>query len=257
MTTIYQTRHYKRIPKESHLLCTSLKGNPQVKGRYLKMLIITPRKPNSALRKVGRVQLVNGKKVFAKIAGSGLLPQKFANVLVIGHGYKDTPSVKYQILRGKYDCLTFLDKLKKRSRYAVENPFIIYKKREKKRKKKMFQYHSIISLIFITIFPFLLYWLSMLYSIYFSRSGKNIISREFYECGFKVINDNQTIIDIHYATIGLIFLIYEMEIIIFVPLFLNYFSYSISFIFIIIFSLFIIMFSYIYEWENFGFNLSL
>jgi len=136
MTTIYQTRNYKRIPKESHLLCTAFKGKPQVKGRYMKMLIITPRKPNSALRKVGRVSLVTGKKVFAKIAGSGLLPQKFANVLVIGHGYKDTPSVKYQILRGKYDCITFLDKLKKRSRYAVENPFIIYKKREKKRKKK-------------------------------------------------------------------------------------------------------------------------
>ena len=109
----------------------------------------------------------------------------------------------------------------------------------------MFQQHSIISIIFISVFPFLLYWMSIFYSIYFAKDGKNIVSREFYECGFKVINDNHTVLDLHYTVVGLIFLIYEMEIIIFVPLFLNYFGYSIIFIFIIIFSLFIIMFSYI------------
>jgi len=98
--------------------------------------------------------------------------------------------------------------------------------------------------------------MSLLYSIFFSKSGKNIISREFYECGFKVINDNHVIIDIQYSIVGLIFLIYEMEIIIFVPLFLNYLGYSIFFIFVIIFSLFIIMFSYVYEWEKFGLNLN-
>lgn len=129
MTTIYQAKNFGRIPKESHFLCTALKKNPQKKGRYVKTVIITPRKPNSALRKVGRVTLCNKKRVFAKIAGSGLYPQKFASVLVIGRGYKDTPSVKYSIMRGKYDCLTFFDKIRKRSLFCVPNPFKIYKRK--------------------------------------------------------------------------------------------------------------------------------
>ena len=129
MTTINQTRTYKRIPKESHFLCTALKKNPHVKGRFNKIVIITPRKPNSALRKVGRVTLVNKKKVFAKIAGSGFLPQKFATVLVMGHGYKDTPSVKYSIIRGVCECPTFLEKFRKRSLFALKNNFLIYKKK--------------------------------------------------------------------------------------------------------------------------------
>jgi small subunit ribosomal protein S12 len=132
MTTINQTQTYKRIPKKSFVFCTSLKGNPQVRGRYLKTLIITPRKPNSAMRKVGRVLLVNKKKVFTKVAGSGLYPQKFAVVLVKGHGYKDTPSVKYSVMRGKYDCLTFSTKIKKRSLYIVKNKFVIYVKKKLK-----------------------------------------------------------------------------------------------------------------------------
>lgn len=96
--------------------------------------------------------------------------------------------------------------------------------------------------------------MSTLFSIFFSRNGKNITSREFYECGFKVINDNHVILDIHFTLIGLIFLVYEMEIIIFVPLFINYFGYSLVFIIIILFSLFIIFFSYIYEWDRYGLN---
>lgn len=120
----------------------------------------------------------------------------------------------------------------------------------------MFQQHSIFSIILISIFPFLLYWMSLLYTLFFSRTGKNLVSREFYECGFKVMNDNQPIIDIQYSIIGLIFLIYEMEVIIFVPLFLNYYGYSFIYLFIIIFSFFIIAFSYIYEWDKYGLNFS-
>jgi NADH-ubiquinone oxidoreductase chain 3 len=89
--------------------------------------------------------------------------------------------------------------------------------------------------------------MSLVYSIFFSKNGKNIVSREFYECGFKTISDNLVTIDIQYSLIGLIFLIYEMEVIIFVPLFLNYLGYSLIYLIIIFFSLMIIMFSYIYE----------
>jgi len=125
MTTINQTKTFKRIPKKSFVLCPALKNNPQVRGRYNRTLQLTPRKPNSALRKVGRVTLVNNKKVFAKIAGSGYLPQKFATVLVMGHGYKDTPSVKYSIIRNKYECPTINDKNKRRSLYGIKNKELI------------------------------------------------------------------------------------------------------------------------------------
>lgn len=115
----------------------------------------------------------------------------------------------------------------------------------------MFQQHTIISLIIISIFPFLLYWMSLIYSVFFSRTGKNIVSRDFYECGFKVINDNPSLIDIQFSTIGLIFLIYEMEVVLFVPIFLNYTSFSFLIIFYLVFTIFIIFFSYVYEWEKY------
>ena len=98
--------------------------------------------------------------------------------------------------------------------------------------------------------------MSMLYSIFFSKIGKNLISREFYECGFKVINDNNIIMDIQFSIIGLIFLIYELEILLFVPVFLNYQGYSIFLIIFIIISLIIISLSYIYELEKFSLNLN-
>jgi NADH:ubiquinone oxidoreductase subunit 3 (subunit A) len=120
----------------------------------------------------------------------------------------------------------------------------------------MFQQHIFISILIISIFPFILYWLSIIYSVFFSKTGKNIVSREFYECGFKVINDNYSVIDIQFSVIGLIFLVYEMEIILFVPLFLNYSSFSFLIIIFLIFSLFIILFSYVYEWERYSLMLN-
>jgi NADH:ubiquinone oxidoreductase subunit 3 (subunit A) len=104
-----------------------------------------------------------------------------------------------------------------------------------------------VQIIFISVFPFLLFFFSNLYTFFFSKNGININSREFYECGFKSITDNQVVLDIHYITIGLIFLIYEMEIILFVPIFINYMSYNYLYIFIILYVIFIISLSYIYE----------
>lgn len=98
--------------------------------------------------------------------------------------------------------------------------------------------------------------MSLLYSKFFSRIGKNLISRELYECGFKPMNDNEVIIDLQYSIIGLIFLVYEMEIIIFVPIFLNYNGLSIILLIFIIISLIIIFLSYLYEWEKYSLNFS-
>lgn len=117
MTTINQYRFKKKKFKWS----PSLGSNPQLRGRILKILITTPRKPNSALRKVARVTLSNKKKIFAKILGSGSIPQKYSIVLVRGKGYKDTPSVKYSILRGVYDCLPLYNKNFRRSIYGSPN----------------------------------------------------------------------------------------------------------------------------------------
>jgi small subunit ribosomal protein S12 len=134
MTTIYQTQTYRRIPKESHHLCTALKLNPQVKGRVVKQLSVTPRKPNSAIRKIFRVRLVNKKVISTKLAGSGKFPLKFATVLVKGRGYKDTPSIKYQIMRGIYDCPTFYNINRKRSLYVIKAKYLIYIKKSDQKK---------------------------------------------------------------------------------------------------------------------------
>jgi NADH:ubiquinone oxidoreductase subunit 3 (subunit A) len=104
-----------------------------------------------------------------------------------------------------------------------------------------------IHILLISIFPFLLFFMSNLYTFFFSTNGLNNNTREFYECGFKATSDNQVVIDIHYVVFGLIFLIYEMEIILFVPIFINYLAYSYVYLFILLTSVLIIGISFIYE----------
>jgi NADH-quinone oxidoreductase subunit A len=108
------------------------------------------------------------------------------------------------------------------------------------------------SIICIALFSIILYWSSVLYSFFFSRAGKNLLHRDFYECGFRAIVDNNVVLDIHFSIIGIIFLIYEMEIILFVPILLNFYSMSFSLYIIMLFSLFLLGISYFYEWERYG-----
>ena len=122
MSTIYQCFRGCRVRKESQMWCPALKSCCQRKGRIVKLMIKTPRKPNSAIRKVARVQLTTNKKVFAKIPGSGTLPQKYNVVLVKGKGYRDTPSVRYSLIRGALECLPLFKKTKRRSIYGVPQP---------------------------------------------------------------------------------------------------------------------------------------
>ena len=112
---------------------------------------------------------------------------------------------------------------------------------------------GIISVIFsISIFSIILYGLSVLYSFFFSRTGKNNLQRDFYECGFRPITDNKVVLDIHFSIVGIIFLIYEMEVILFVPIFLNFYGISFSLYLVILFSLFLLGISYWYEWDRYG-----
>lgn len=93
------------------------------------MILNTPRKPNSALRKIGKIFLSNKKKVRAKIPGSGTIPQKYATVLVKGKGHKDTPGVKYSLIRGALECLPLFQKTRRRSIYGVAKEDKTYIKR--------------------------------------------------------------------------------------------------------------------------------
>lgn len=84
------------------------------------MLILTPRKPNSALRKTGKIILNDKKIVRARFFGSGSLPQKFAVILIQGNGYRDTPTVNYSIIRGAFECLPLFQKNRRRSIYGAK-----------------------------------------------------------------------------------------------------------------------------------------
>ena len=104
----------------------------------------------------------------------------------------------------------------------------------------------------IGFFYILLFWMSSSYSLFFSRFGKDFFHREFYECGFKCLSDNKPLVEIHFSIIGVLFIIYELEILLFAPLLLNSFALSLYLLYIFILSFFILGLSYWYEWERFG-----
>lgn len=110
----------KRVPKPHPTRRRDLACSPQKKATCLKVFITTPRKPNSALRKVARVLFTNYRKVTAYIPGSGHNLQKHSVVLVRGGRVKDLPGVRYTIIRGKYDLQRLGDeRLNGRSKYGV------------------------------------------------------------------------------------------------------------------------------------------
>ena len=103
MTTLAQLiRHPKKKRKYKNRR-PDLDQCPQKKGTCLKVFSMTPRKPNSALRKVAKVLLSNRKRIHAYIPGIGHRLQKYSTILVRGGRVKDLPGMKYTIIRGKYD----------------------------------------------------------------------------------------------------------------------------------------------------------
>lgn len=109
---------------------TIIKGNkspalqacPQKRGVCTRVMTITPKKPNSALRKVARVRLVNGIEVTAYIPGIGHNLQEHSVVLLRGGRVKDLPGVRYHIVRGAKDTLGVDDRRKARSKYGTKKP---------------------------------------------------------------------------------------------------------------------------------------
>lgn len=95
-------------------------GNPQKRGVCTQVRTTTPRKPNSALRKVARVRLTNGMEVTAYIPGEGHTLQEHSVVLIRGGGVRDLPGVRYQIVRGALDSTGVENRKRGRSRYGVK-----------------------------------------------------------------------------------------------------------------------------------------
>jgi small subunit ribosomal protein S12 len=98
------------------------KGSPFKRGVCLKVTTMTPKKPNSALRKIARIRLSNGEEVTGYIPGEGHHLQEHSIVMVRGGKVKDLPSVRYHIVRGTYDAQGVANRKRSRSKYGVKKP---------------------------------------------------------------------------------------------------------------------------------------
>ena len=114
---------YKRIKKKHKKKTPGLERNPQKKAVCIKVFTRTPKKPNSALRKVAKVKLSNGRKTEAYIPGEGHNLQQYSVVLVRGGRTLDLPGLKYKLIRGKLDFQGVKNRKNARSLYGVKkNP---------------------------------------------------------------------------------------------------------------------------------------
>ncbi|KAI4841600.1 apicoplast ribosomal protein S12 (apicoplast) [Plasmodium brasilianum] len=112
---------YKKIKNLKKINNNNLLNKcPQKKGIVLKILIKTPRKPNSALRKVAKVKLSNNKELLAYIPGEGKSIQEHNFVLIKGGKVKDLPGIKYKIIRGSLDSIGVLNRKTSRSKYGTK-----------------------------------------------------------------------------------------------------------------------------------------
>lgn len=120
MVTLNQALKLKRFIKKKKNKVQALQRNPQKKGICLKVFTMTPKKPNSALRKVVRVKLTNNLYVTTYIPGEGHNLQEYSIVLVRGGRARDLPSVRYKVIRGKYDLESVRNRITRRSKYGVK-----------------------------------------------------------------------------------------------------------------------------------------
>nr|QRH17793.1 ribosomal protein S12 [Tillandsia marconae]QZR92005.1 ribosomal protein S12 [Tillandsia landbeckii] len=122
MPTIKQLIRNTRQPIRNVKKSPALRGCPQRRGTCTRVYTITPKKPNSALRKVARVRLTSGFEITAYIPGIGHNLQEHSVVLVRGGRVKDLPGVRYHIVRGTLDAVGVKDRQQGRSQYGVKKP---------------------------------------------------------------------------------------------------------------------------------------
>ena len=120
MPTINQLVRKGRQDKATKAKTPALKGSPQRRGVCTRVYTTTPKKPNSALRKVARVRLTNGMEVTCYIPGEGHNLQEHSVVLVRGGRVKDLPGVRYKVIRGTLDASGVSDRKQSRSMYGVK-----------------------------------------------------------------------------------------------------------------------------------------
>ena len=122
MPTINQLVRQAREPKSSRNKVPAMQECPQKRGVCTRVYTTTPKKPNSALRKVAKVRLTNGFEVSSYIPGEGHNLQEHSVVLIRGGRVKDLPGVRYHIIRGKLDTQGVNGRKQSRSKYGVKRP---------------------------------------------------------------------------------------------------------------------------------------
>jgi small subunit ribosomal protein S12 len=122
MPTINQLIKFGRDPQRRRITAPALQSSPQKRGVCTRVYTQTPKKPNSALRKVARVRLTNGIEVTTYIPGIGHNLQEHSVVLIRGGRVKDLPGVRYHIIRGVQDAAGVEARRKSRSRYGAKAP---------------------------------------------------------------------------------------------------------------------------------------
>ena len=120
MPTIQQLVRKGRSPKVTKTKAPALKSSPQRRGVCTRVYTTTPKKPNSALRKVAKVRLTNGFEVISYIGGEGHNLQEHSVVLVRGGRVKDLPGVRYHIVRGALDTQAVKNRKQARSQYGAK-----------------------------------------------------------------------------------------------------------------------------------------
>jgi small subunit ribosomal protein S12 len=121
MTTFQQLYKTPRTLKKRSSTVPALRNCPQKKCIVIKALTRTPRKPNSAIRKIAKVSVLSTKKsFFSYIPGEGHNLQQYSTVLIRGGGAKDLPGVKYHLIRGVWDFLGLVSRKNARSKYGIK-----------------------------------------------------------------------------------------------------------------------------------------
>ncbi len=122
MPTINQLVKYGRKQQRRKTTAPALQKSPQKRGVCTRVYTQTPKKPNSALRKVARVRLTNGSEVTSYIPGIGHNLQEHSVVLIRGGRVKDLPGVRYHVVRGTLDAIGVQDRRQGRSKYGAKRP---------------------------------------------------------------------------------------------------------------------------------------
>ena len=122
MPTVNQLVRHGRVAKPAKSKVPALAGSPQKRGVCTRVYTTTPKKPNSALRKVAKVRLTNGYEVISYIGGEGHNLQEHSVVLIRGGRVKDLPGVRYHIVRGSLDTQGVKDRKQARSKYGAKRP---------------------------------------------------------------------------------------------------------------------------------------